>query len=333
MIFKWITFGRLLERGIKEYHNTRYNEAKLIFENAWQINKNDFLVNFWLIRSNAKLGYLHEAQKYLNTCLALRPDLAELVNLWKSITEGTELLSQDEWLKLEGTTDELLKRYQNERIFNKKDLRTIGLTILGIMLGSFVIAIIALFLKFPLLSLLNQFLTFSIMVSYAQFIPFILIYYNKTKIKKNFWDQIRSIECLFRNKTFQAAILFLLCLKFLGTIIAIKYNNPILKNPVYLNPGVAIVSSLFAPICEEVVFRGIVFKYVKKFNTFFAYLLSSMLFYYYHGIEASSFHFFLAVLFAFAYEKFGTLNAPIVLHSLQNIFSLLVIIIYNQFLE
>ena len=82
---------------------------------------------------------------------------------------------------------------------------------------------------------------------------------------------------------------------------------------------------LIAPVAEEFVFRGLIFKRFRETRSFVrSMLMSSLIFGVVHSntvqlIYATA----LGLLFAYAYERFGTLKAPILLHVVANTLALL----------
>jgi membrane protease YdiL (CAAX protease family) len=76
-------------------------------------------------------------------------------------------------------------------------------------------------------------------------------------------------------------------------------------------------------VFEEILFRGMLFTYIKKYNKLLAYLGISFLFYYYHSEAAVVGHLIGSMLYCWSYEKYGTLVAPIALHFLNNFLFLL----------
>lgn len=82
---------------------------------------------------------------------------------------------------------------------------------------------------------------------------------------------------------------------------------------------------ILAPIIEELLFRGLVFKrsygYVGKIP---AMLISSLFFGIYHGnVVQGVYAFILGMLFVFIYDKYNTIWAPILAHVIANLTSIL----------
>lgn len=79
-----------------------------------------------------------------------------------------------------------------------------------------------------------------------------------------------------------------------------------------------IVGGLVSPVAEELFFRGVLYGFFRRWGVLIAIILSSALFVLAHlpGIPLTQL--VGAVVFAFAYEKAGSLTAPITIHVLGN---------------
>jgi membrane protease YdiL (CAAX protease family) len=99
------------------------------------------------------------------------------------------------------------------------------------------------------------------------------------------------------------------------------------------NPLVLILLSLsiivFAPIFEELLFRGILFRaFRNKFSFVFSAVLSGIIFSLAHSNYFSFLPIFtLGFVFAYIYEKTKNLKIPILLHSLHNLFAFSLILL------
>ena len=78
------------------------------------------------------------------------------------------------------------------------------------------------------------------------------------------------------------------------------------------------------PICEELIYRGLIFMRLRQYcNVNLAIGISALLFAAFHGnIVQGIYAFVTGVLFAFVYEKYGSLKAPIIVHISANMLSL-----------
>ena len=79
------------------------------------------------------------------------------------------------------------------------------------------------------------------------------------------------------------------------------------------------------PICEELVFRGLMFKRMRERTGFMrAAVYSALVFGLFHGnIVQMLYGFVLGMLLAYMYEKYGSVKAPIAGHMIMNLISVL----------
>ncbi len=84
-----------------------------------------------------------------------------------------------------------------------------------------------------------------------------------------------------------------------------------------------LVYGIISPITEELMFRGLMFNYLKKFFPVQAVILmTAALFAFYHGNSTQgSYAFLMGLLLAYAYEYFGTFKAPLLIHVGANVLS------------
>lgn len=87
-----------------------------------------------------------------------------------------------------------------------------------------------------------------------------------------------------------------------------------------------ILMAVAAPILEEVLFRGLIFRRLRTYCTFpVALLVSALLFGVYHGnVVQGAYGFLLGAALAFMYERFRTIWAPILFHAAANLISVIV---------
>ncbi len=80
---------------------------------------------------------------------------------------------------------------------------------------------------------------------------------------------------------------------------------------------------VIAPIAEELLFRGVLFAYMRRFlGVRAALLVSALIFGVYHGNPVQGVYAFLmGCLIAYSYEYFGTFAMPIAVHMVSNILS------------
>lgn len=78
------------------------------------------------------------------------------------------------------------------------------------------------------------------------------------------------------------------------------------------------------PLCEELIYRGLIFQRMRQFMTAtFSMVLSALFFAVMHGnIVQGIYAFILGLLLAFVHEKYGSLLAPVLCHITANCISL-----------
>lgn len=96
------------------------------------------------------------------------------------------------------------------------------------------------------------------------------------------------------------------------------YNGPIVLEAVTL--------ILLAPLAEELIFRGLIFKRMRTYMTYLpAAITSSLMFAFFHGnILQGVYSFFLAFMMTYLYEHFRTLGSVVLFHGAANAISVLV---------
>ena len=78
---------------------------------------------------------------------------------------------------------------------------------------------------------------------------------------------------------------------------------------------------ILAPIAEEVLFRGIIYGYLRKFfGVKLGILINALVFGAYHmNMVQGVYAFLMGLLFAFAYEYFGSFKVPLAMHITANV--------------
>ena len=80
---------------------------------------------------------------------------------------------------------------------------------------------------------------------------------------------------------------------------------------------------VISPIAEELLFRGVIYNYMKRFlNVRMALLLSSAIFGLYHmNMVQGIYAFIMGCFIAYSYEYFGSFAAPVCIHIISNVLS------------
>ncbi len=100
-------------------------------------------------------------------------------------------------------------------------------------------------------------------------------------------------------------------------VIELMYSAPFIAQIICLG--------ILAPVCEELVFRGLMFRRMRALTSFrYAAFYSSMVFAFIHGNMVQMLYaFLLGMVFSYMYEKYGSVKAPIVAHVTANILSVI----------
>lgn len=82
-----------------------------------------------------------------------------------------------------------------------------------------------------------------------------------------------------------------------------------------------VTGGLIAPVAEEILFRGVLYAYLRELNLPFALILSTLIFagFHYRGSGLPLFQLIGGTVFALSFERSKNLAAPIVIHSLGNL--------------
>ncbi len=86
-----------------------------------------------------------------------------------------------------------------------------------------------------------------------------------------------------------------------------------------------IVYGIISPISEELLFRGLIYNYIRELTAIRpALIITSLLFAFYHGNAVQgSYAFLMGMLLCYGYEYFGTFKAPLLMHMGANLLSYL----------
>lgn len=95
------------------------------------------------------------------------------------------------------------------------------------------------------------------------------------------------------------------------------YSPPFWQQIVYLG--------ILSPVCEELTFRGLMFRRMRTYTSFVsAALYSSFVFAFIHGnLVQLPYALIMGLMFAYVYEKYGSLKAPCLAHITANMLSVI----------
>jgi membrane protease YdiL (CAAX protease family) len=169
----------------------------------------------------------------------------------------------------------------------------------------------------------------------AILIPIAWMFYRedeKKRLSKGFRERILVHNTFEISEIVSVAIMVIGISCLMNLLIAlipiddVEYQE--IAEEMFNNNGIVIqlvVIGILAPVSEELIFRGLIFRRSRDYVGFmWAAVCSGLFFGIYHGnLTQGIFAFFMGMLFAAIYEHFWTLWAPIVAHMANNIFATL----------
>ncbi|BBB90794.1 CPBP family intramembrane glutamic endopeptidase [Methylomusa anaerophila] len=337
MIIRWLSFGRSLAKGIGHYQRGAYTEALDALNAAVKIKESDFLVQFWLLRTSVRLGRREDAGRYAANCMSWRADLAELISPWQQAAKG-ETMSDDGLAGLDAAADRLLAYHQWED-------KPISLSRVASMFGLW----LGLLMLISVVYNLGKYLIFSIspvtpapiqdVLYYALIFKTLSIllywkYFWRPNIHTNGWLIFRRHVALafsvMRNRAFIR--LYVEVVLFIITLIIIRKwgGNDLYPQEYFQFPIIQIILLLIlGPISEELIFRKVLFTYLRQYSSLGAYIFVALAYYLFHDISSSGiWHFVASIFMCLVYEQQNTIIAPMILHFLINFVMLINIYIF-----
>ena len=169
----------------------------------------------------------------------------------------------------------------------------------------------------------------------AILIPIAWMFYRedeKKRLSKGFRERILVHNTFEISEIVSVAIMVIGISCLMNLLIAlipiddVEYQE--IAEEMFNNNGIVIqlvVIGILAPVSEELIFRGLIFRRSRDYVGFmWAAVCSGLFFGIYHGnLTQGIFAFFMGMLFAAIYEHFGTLWAPMAAHMANNIFATL----------
>lgn len=170
---------------------------------------------------------------------------------------------------------------------------------------------------------------YMLIISAVIAIPILLIFYRKDK-KRVFYMEERAAHCQVIDYVLVLVLAITGCI-FFNNLIAIsniaKFSETYKKVSEAIYDSTIIVEILaaviLAPIVEEILFRGLIYKRLKEYiNPMAGILISSLLFGIYHlNIVQGVYATLLGLVLAFLMEKYKNIKVPILAHMGANLFS------------
>jgi len=336
-----MNFGQALEKGIDFYNRRMYADAKEFFQKAFCINRDDFVINFWLMRVSIMTLDYTSGQEFLSRCIQIEPKLKDmLIDPWcKVLNESLQGKESDELETLNQKTNELLDRCHQDRNFTIYNfVGVLALYFLTLSIYEFVLDVLQFRFRIQMTIHLISYIYLLKVLFFS--LPIALYYFHKSLYTPNLWIELCRVKRCFnelgRNNRFKVMALGFCIFVMLPEVISIFYPEfseesakmVVANYNVYPIPNFLYIL-LIAPVVEEILFRGMLFKYIKKYDKSLAYIMTSILFYYFHGEAASDGHYIHSLIYCWSYNKYGTMVAPIILHFLNNFLFIITLCIEN----
>ena len=156
-------------------------------------------------------------------------------------------------------------------------------------------------------------------ISFVIFLPIFYLLYKKYKKDRKSNYYIESI-----GYGITIPVIFNITLYNINSII--RFTNRYDSNTIPIVVSI-ICTAILGPILEEILFRGIVYNKLKEFNkNMTAIILCSIIFGVFHfDIVNSIYAFGVSFMFIYLYEKYNTLYAPILMHVILNLSTILIV--------
>lgn len=163
-------------------------------------------------------------------------------------------------------------------------------------------------------------------------IPVMLLWFHKDRVKEKMMGIVPNKKAPLWKYIPQLLMALTFCvaannLILIGNLSSVSAGYEETMDALYTAPlGVQILSlAILIPICEELVFRGLLFKRLRMQGGFMqAAMYSAVVFGFLHmNLVQMIYGFLLGLMFAYIYEKYGSVKAPILAHVSMNLLSVL----------
>ncbi|VBB06132.1 caax protease self-immunity [Lucifera butyrica] len=308
-------FGRTLHSAIVAFNEGRFAEAENLVEEALVINNHDFEANFLKMRIAVMQQKYEKAMVLINVCkkIKIASKLNQLLAPWEeycSIHIGQPPEEGLDVIKLNEKTDELLRFYQHNREYKISDL--VWITVLFIVL------------TFSMNYLLEILFHISMIRSNAALYMFTLLYlpivsyyyFRKVTLIPNVYILLRyginTLRGLFKSKRFINSVLTIT----LG--LTMLFTSGLIKRDLHTRFLEIVAIVLAGPIEEEILIRGFLYGYLRKYGKVLSWSLVTIVFCLLHGESASSWQAIVSIACLNVYDQEKTILAPIIIHMLNN---------------
>ena len=314
-MFNYIKKGRFLEQGINLYKQKNYVKALAFFHKAESIDKNDFSVNYWLARTEIMNGDYVVAKKLLNVCRKLKPKVIDLLIVpWEELihdleTDQKAVVEQQHQCNIDADKNVYKCYFRN--LYSFKEV-----------------------ISFYFLSFLVDYLSYLYVPDHLDFTVFIQLAYLhfSTVLPLNMWIRYcwikTQIKNLFHSSSF---LLFFAGFIFISLIIVnglflcsvdlshieISAVYKVISEYYQRSSGLQLLHiALIGPIKVQLLYGLIWYNYLAKYNRLIGYVGVFFLLSLYGDWGAA----FVSFFCIFAYNKYNTILAPIVLTCFEGLF-------------
>lgn len=319
-----IRFGKLLMVAIAYYNAGQYTEAEERLDKALSINKTDLIANFWKLQVSVKQGKIEEAIALINVCRGLKVAtyIENLLTLWEEYCLRKLRVTTDHNIDigvLDKETNQQLEYYQHYRTFNFTSILYAVLLYIGLSIALYVIFKTT----SSIYNLSDDWLHRIAFLEKVLFAPIIMTYYyRKAEIVPNIYISFLYItdklQRLLHSANFIASCFFIVF-----GIITVSSGRSLNSIPSDIFQRGLLASAIFCtPVGEEIVFRGILYGYLKKYGKIFSWTIVTLLFLLVHP-SPSYWQAILGLVCLKIYDDERTILAPILVHILNNIMSAL----------
>jgi membrane protease YdiL (CAAX protease family) len=220
-------------------------------------------------------------------------------------------------IQMNQETDEMLEKYQHQRDFRLWDIIVVVglLVIIGLLIG-----------RFHMSSVIR------LEVGVVMYAFAVACYYAfKAVLPLTIYEEgvytLKKLTQLYHSSLIRKQIAFIFPMIF---FLVLHSNGDQLTEQVVKSTMLVVVGMFIFPILEEIVMRGFLYGYLKRYNKWLAWIIVTIAFYALHMEDADSWHIILSGLCLYVYDCEGTILAPIMIHILNNVFSIGLYIMFKN---
>jgi membrane protease YdiL (CAAX protease family) len=209
-------------------------------------------------------------------------------------------------IQMNQETDEMLEKYQHQRNFRLWDIiAAVGLfLIIGFLVGRFHMSSA---IRLEVVTVLYVFV--------------VVYYYNfKAILPLTIYEAmlytLKKLTQLYHSSLIRIQVIFVFQMLF---FLVLRSNGNQLIEKTVASTMLVVDAMFIGPIFEEIVMRGFLYGYLKRYNRWLAWIIVTIAFYAMHTKDANYWHIILSGLCLYVYDCEGTLLAPIMIHILNNV--------------